>query len=108
MRPPIHPTPPPMVGTLFLMMIECIFKFDGQIENVHVCNLTNVVFLMVCDMFIFNLREKSLISEKVYSILEKKFYQYKGLFINPIKTLAPARKVETHGNTFNVNDLARY
>ena len=26
-----------MVGTLFLM-IKFIFKFDGQIETVHVCN----------------------------------------------------------------------
>ena len=35
--------PPHVVGTLFLM-IECSFKFDGQIEIVHVFNLTRLVF----------------------------------------------------------------
>ena len=43
------PHPPLMVGTLFLMMFECIFKFDGQIETVqieivHVFNLTRLIF----------------------------------------------------------------
>ena len=38
------------------MMIECIFKFDGHIETVHVCNLTRLGFLMVHPLF--NLREK--------------------------------------------------
>ena len=37
-----HP-PTPMVGKLFVIMFECIFKFDGQIETVHVCNLTRLV-----------------------------------------------------------------
>ena len=59
--PTVHP-PTTVVGTLFLM-IECISKFDGQIEAVYVCNLTRLVFLWYIhysthDMFIFNLREK--------------------------------------------------
>ena len=41
-RPLMHPSP--IVGTLFLMMIECFFKVDGQIETVHVCNLTRLVY----------------------------------------------------------------
>ena len=40
-------SPTPKVGTLFLMMFECIFKFDGQIETVYVCNLIRLVFFMV-------------------------------------------------------------
>ena len=68
----------PMVRKLFLIMFVCIFKFDGQIETVHVSNVTSLVFdnspcitlHMTC---IFNLRQKGLISEKNYLIYERKF-----------------------------------
>ena len=65
--PPTLPTP--MVGKLFLIMFECIFKFDGQIETVHVCNLTRLVFVMVHALLYtwyvyIQFNRKGLISEK--------------------------------------------
>ena len=75
--PPHLPTP--VVRPLFLMMMECIFKFDRQIETVHVCNLTKLVFFngqsltlhMTCVSVYIWFKRKSLISEKFIQFKRK-------------------------------------
>ena len=59
--PPTHP----MVGKLFVIMFECIFKFDGQIETaclqldqVSFCNGPCITVQMIYK-FTFSLREKA-------------------------------------------------